>query len=60
MATENGLQPVLPTMGFIPNKLHRSLKLFNFFPALYILMQQEVTLNEIGSGRTVNKKCSVR
>jgi hypothetical protein len=46
MATENGLQLVLPTMGFIPNKLQRSLKLLNFLLAPYILMQQEVTLNK--------------
>jgi hypothetical protein len=54
---------ILSTMAIIPNKLHKSLKLFNLCPALYILMQKAVLLNtccsQKGSGKTVNKKCLV-
>jgi hypothetical protein len=36
---------VLSSMGIIPNKLHKSLKLLNLCPALYIGMQKAVILN---------------
>ena len=36
---------MLSTTGIIPNKLHRSWKLLNLCPALYILMQKVVILN---------------
>jgi hypothetical protein len=32
-------------MGIMPNKLHKTLKLLNLRPALYILMQKAVILN---------------
>ena len=35
---------VLPTKGIITNKLHKSFKLLNLCPALYILMQKAVIL----------------
>jgi hypothetical protein len=37
-ATENNIVPF--TNGIIPNKLHKSIKLLNLCPALYMLMQQ--------------------
>jgi hypothetical protein len=36
---------VLSTMGIIPNRLHKSLKLLNLHPALYILVQKAEVLN---------------
>ena len=33
---------VLYTTGIMPNKLHEVLKLFNFCPALYILVQKAI------------------
>jgi hypothetical protein len=39
------IPPVLSTMGIIPNKLHRSLKLINLHHALYIPKQKAVILN---------------
>jgi len=49
LATENGVyntaSAVLPTTGIIPKKSHKSLKLLNLHPALYILMLEAVILN---------------
>ena len=36
---------VLSITGIIPNKLHKSLKLLNLWPGLYILMQKALVLN---------------
>ena len=36
---------VLPTMGIIPNKLHKSLELFNPYPDVYTQIKKAVVLN---------------
>jgi hypothetical protein len=47
----------------IQHKLHKSMKLLNHCPVLYILMQKAVILNTCGIVRkflaTVNRKCLV-
>jgi hypothetical protein len=68
VATANGLYntTILSTMGIIPNKLHKSLKLLNLRPGLYILMQKAVILNiyhivrKFLAVQWIRSSCSVR
>jgi hypothetical protein len=39
------MPPVLSTVGIIPNKLYKSLKLLSFLPAVYTVMQKALILN---------------